>query len=319
METRTLGNTGFRIAPLMFGGNVFGWTANEPTSFRLLDAFTDAGFNAVDTADTYTRWVPGNTGGDSERVIGKWLSQTGKRDKIMLATKVGGVFSEEKKGLKKDYILRSIDDSLQRLQTDYIDLYQTHYDDAETPIEETLETYAAIVKSGKVRAIGTSNMSLERIIASAAISREKGYPSYQTLQPEYNLFDREKFETEYGPYAIEHNLGVIPYFALASGFLTGKYRKEEDIAGSSRAKYLSKYMTSRGFRILDALDAVAARYNAKPGMVAIAWLMNRPGVTAPIASATNLQQLNELIRAVSLRLDTDAMQLLNDASDYERE
>lgn len=318
METRTLGNTGFRIAPLMFGGNVFGWTADESTSFRLLDAFTDAGFNAVDTADTYTRWVPGNTGGDSERVIGKWLSKTGKRDKIMLATKVGGVFSEEKRGLKKDYILRSIDDSLQRLQTDHIDLYQTHYDDAETPIEETLETYAEIVKSGKVRAIGTSNMSLERIIASAAISSAKGFPSYQTLQPEYNLFDREKFETEYGPYAIEHNLGVIPYFALASGFLTGKYRKEEDLANSSRAKYLGKYMTERGVRILAALDEVAARYNAKPGMVAIAWLMNRPGITAPIASATSLQQLDELIRAVNLKLDTDAMQLLNDASNYEK-
>ncbi|RPD38796.1 aldo/keto reductase [Chitinophaga barathri] len=316
METRTLGNTGFRIAPLMFGGNVFGWTADEPTSFRLLDAFTDAGFNAVDTADTYTRWVPGNTGGDSERVIGKWLRKTGKRDKIILATKVGGVFSEEKRGLKKAYILQSIEDSLQRLQTDYIDLYQTHYDDEETRIAETLEAYAEIIKSGKVRAIGTSNMSLPRIIASAALSKEKGFPKYQTLQPEYNLFDREKFETEYAPYAMEHNLGVIPYFALASGFLTGKYRTAEDITNSSRAKYLGKYMTERGFRILDALDNVAARYHAKPAMIAIAWLMNRPGVTAPIASATSLTQLDELLRAVSLKLDTDAMDQLNAASDY---
>ncbi|MBO9152311.1 aldo/keto reductase [Chitinophaga sp. GCM10012297] len=316
METRTLGNTGFRIAPLMFGGNVFGWTADEQTSFRLLDAFTDAGFNAVDTADIYTVRVPGNTGGDSERIIGKWLHKTGKRDKVMLATKVGGVFSETKRGLKKAYILQSVDDSLQRLQTDHIDLYQTHYDDEETPIEETLETYGELIKSGKVRAIGTSNMTLPRIIASAAVSKNKHLPAYQTLQPEYNLFEREKFETEYAPYAIEHNLGTIPYFALASGFLTGKYRKEEDIAGSARAKYLAKYMTGRGFRILDALDEVAARYNANPSMIAIAWLKDRPGVTAPIASATSISQLNEIIRAVSLRLDADAMDTLNAASDY---
>ena len=317
METRLLGNTGFRIAPLMFGGNVFGWTADEPTSFRLLDAFTDAGFNAVDTADIYTSRVPGNTGGDSERVIGKWLRKTGKRDKIMLATKVGGVFSEEKRGLKKSYILQSVDDSLQRLQTDHIDLYQTHYDDESTPIEETLEAYDEIIRSGKVRAIGTSNMTLPRIVASAAISKEKNFPAYQTLQPEYNLFDRETFETVYAPYAIAHNLGMIPYFALASGFLTGKYRKEEDIAGSSRAKYLAKYTNERGFGILDAMDKVAARYHATPAMIAIAWLKDRPGVTAPIASATSLSQLDELIRAVSLRLDAEAMDLLNAASDYE--
>lgn len=316
METRPLGNTGFRIAPLMFGGNVFGWTADEPTSFRLLDAFTDAGFNAVDTADTYTVRVPGNTGGDSERVIGKWLRQTGKRGKIMLATKVGGVFSETKRGLKKAYILQSIDDSLRRLQTDHIDLYQTHYDDETTPIEETLEAYDEIIRSGKVRAIGTSNMTLPRIVASAAVSKDKQLPAYQVLQPEYNLFDRETFETEYAPYAIAHGLGVIPYFALASGFLTGKYRKAEDVAGSARAKYIGKYMNERGFRILDAMDKVAARYNATPAMIAIAWLKNRPGVTAPIASATSLPQLNELIRAVSLRLDNDAMDLLNAASDF---
>lgn len=314
MEKRKLGNTGLHIAPLMFGGNVFGWTANETTSFQLLDAFTDAGFNAVDTADTYTRSVPGNTGGDSERVIGKWLKRTGKRDKIVLATKVGGVFSEEKKGLKKNYILQSINDSLTRLQTDYIDLYQTHYDDLDTPIEETLEAYAEIVRSGKARAIGTSNMTAERIRESLRTSREKGFPEYQVLQPEYNLYDRERYETEFAPLAESENLGVIPYFALASGFLTGKYRSQADLAGSSRTKYVTKYLNERGDKILAALDAVAARHQSKPGIVAVAWLMHRPRVTAPIASATSMAQLNDLFASVRLVLDATDMAQLNEAS-----
>ncbi|RPE14180.1 aldo/keto reductase [Chitinophaga lutea] len=316
MEKRTLGNSGLSIAPLMFGGNVFGWTADEKTSFQLLDAFTDAGFNAVDTADTYTVRVPGNTGGDSERIIGKWLHQTGKRDKIILATKVGGVFSETKKGLRKKYILQSIDDSLSRLQTDYIDLYQTHYDDPETPIEETLEAYASIVQSGKVRAIGTSNMTAARIRQSLRVSLDKGFPSYQSLQPEYNLYDRERYETEYAPLVAETNLGVIPYFALASGFLTGKYRSTADLEGSSRTKYVSRYINERGFNILAALDTVAARHNTQPATVAIAWLMNRPGITAPIASATSMAQLNSLFAAVRLRLGAEDTAELDRASAY---
>lgn len=316
MEKRTLGNTGIQITPLVFGGNVFGWTADEPTSFRLLDAFTDAGFNAIDTSDNYTAWIPGNTGGDSERVIGKWLKQTGKRDKVVIATKVGGKFSEEKKGLKKAYILQSIEDSLTRLQTDHIDLYQTHYDDPETPIEETLEAYAEIVKSGKVRAIGTSNMTPERILESVAISKQKGFPAYQCLQPEYNLLEREKYETQYAPVAKEYHMGVIPFFALASGFLTGKYRSEKDLEGSSRTKYVARYLNERGFKILNALDEVAAQYNSQPGTVAIAWVMAQPGITAPIASASNMAQFNDLVAAATLQLDAKALELLNAVSAY---
>jgi aryl-alcohol dehydrogenase-like predicted oxidoreductase len=316
MEKRSLGSTGLTIAPLMFGGNVFGWTANETVSFQLLDAFTDAGFNAVDTADTYTVRVPGNTGGDSERVIGKWLKQTGKRNKIVLATKVGGVFSEEKKGLKKKYILQSIHDSLTRLQTDYVDLYQTHYDDAETPMEETLEAYDEIIRAGKARAIGTSNMTAERVREALQISRQKGLPAYQALQPEYNLYDRQRYETEYAPLAAAENLGVIPYFALGSGFLTGKYRSEADLAGSSREKYVKKYLNPRGYAILQALDAVAAKHESKPGIVAVAWLMHRPGITAPIASATSMAQLNDLFAAANLRLDAPDMAQLDAASAY---
>lgn len=316
MEMRPLGNSGLTIAPLMFGGNVFGWTANEKMSFQLLDAFTDAGFNAVDTADTYTVRVPGNTGGDSERIIGQWLKQTGKRHKIMLATKVGGVFSEEKKGLRKKYILQSIDDSLARLQTDYVDLYQSHYDDADTPVEETLEAYAEVIRAGKVRAIGTSNMSPERIQESLKISRNAGFPAYQSLQPEYNLYDRQQYETTYAPLAAAENLGVIPYFALASGFLTGKYRSEADLAGSSRTKYVSKYLNPRGYTILAALDAVAAKHQSKPATVAVAWLMRQPGITAPIASATNMAQLQGLFNAVQLKLDAEDLRQLEEASGY---
>ena len=316
MEKRTLGGTDIQIAPLVFGGNVFGWTADEPTSFRLLDAFTDAGFNGIDTSDNYTAWIPGNTGGDSERVIGKWLKQTGKRDKVVIATKVGGKFSEEKKGLKKAYILQSIEDSLTRLQTDHIDLYQTHYDDLETPIEETLEAYAEIVRSGKVRAIGTSNMTPERIIESINISKQKGFPAYQSLQPEYNLLEREKYETQYAPVAKEHHMGVIPFFALASGFLTGKYRSEKDLEGSSRTKYVARYLNEKGFKILNALDEVAAQYNSKPGTIAIAWVMAQPGITAPIASASNMGQFDDLVAAASIKLDAKALALLNAVSAY---
>ncbi|QEH39606.1 aldo/keto reductase [Chitinophaga sp. XS-30] len=316
MEKRSLGNTGLEIAPLMFGGNVFGWTADEEMSYRLLDEFTDAGFNAIDTADTYTAWVPGNTGGDSERLIGKWLQRTGKRDQVVIATKVGGKFSEEKKGLKKEYILSQVEDSLQRLQTDYIDLYQSHYDDPETPIEETLEAFTILVKSGKVRAIGASNITVDRLADSIITSEDNDFATYQTLQPEYNLFDRERYEQEFEQFALINKIAVIPYFSLASGFLTGKYRAKADIAGSSREKYLDKYFTERGFKILNALENVAAQYDSKPAVVALAWLLTRPGIAAPIASATNPEQLKDMMASVSLKLDKGDLDILNSASAY---
>lgn len=316
MERRPLGNTGLNIAPLVFGGNVFGWTADEEMSYRLMDEFTEAGFNMIDTADTYTAWVPGNTGGDSERLIGKWLQRTGKRDQVVIATKVGGKFSEEKRGLKKDYILRQVEDSLQRLQTDYIDLYQSHYDDLETPIEETLEAFTELVKSGKVRAIGASNITVDRLADSIITSEDNDFATYQTLQPEYNLFDRERYETEFEQFALINKIAVIPYFSLASGFLTGKYRSKQDIQGSSRAKYLDKYFTDRGSRILKALDDVAAQYNSKPAIVALAWLLTRPGITAPIASATNPDQLKDMMASVYLKLDKGDLEILNAASAY---
>lgn len=310
MEKRPLGKTGFEIAPIVFGANVFGWTADEEMSYRLLDAFTDAGFNAIDTADTYAG------GGGSERIIGQWLKKTGKRDKIMLATKVGGKFSEEKRGLKKEYILKQVEDSLTRLQTDHIDLYQSHYDDLDTPIEETMEAFAELVKSGKVRAIGASNITVDRLADSLIVSEDNDLPMYQTLQPEYNLFDRETFETEYQQFAIINQLAVLPYFSLASGFLTGKYRGMGAIANTPREKYLGKYFTDRGFKILRALDDVAEQHRSTPATVALAWLLSRNGVTAPIASATNTDQLKDLLAAATLKLDKGDINILDAASAY---
>jgi aryl-alcohol dehydrogenase-like predicted oxidoreductase len=314
MKKRTLGNSGLEVAPLALGGNVFGWTADEPTSFKILDAFVAAGCNLVDTADIYSRWVPGNKGGESETVLGKWLRRSGNRGKVLIATKVGMEMGPDRKGLSKSYILRAVEDSLRRLQSDCIDLYQSHTDDAETPMEETLEAYAQLIRQGKVRAIGASNYTADRLSQALEAGRRPGYPSYQCLQPLYNLYDRADYETELEPLCMEKGVGVIPYFSLASGFLTGKYRSEKDLANRPRGDMVKKYMNERGFRILDALDQVASRYHSVPAVVSLAWLIARPSVTAPIASATNLDQLADLIEATTLELDHSSIELLDTAS-----
>lgn len=314
MEKRQLGRSELNVAPLAFGGNVFGWTIDEPTSFKLLDAFVAAGFNLIDTADVYSKWKPGNKGGESETIIGKWLKQSGKREQVIIATKVGGELAPDKKGLSPQYIESAVEDSLRRLQTDHIDLYQTHYDDPDTPVEATLETYARLIKAGKVRFIGTSNMNPERLLQSLQASEQHGYPRYESLQPEYNLYDRQKFEREYEPITQQYGLGVINYYSLASGFLSGKYRSREDAAKSPRGQKALSYLDERGQGILTALDEIASRYNTTPASVAIAWLVQRPGITAPIASATKIEQLNELMNAAGLNMDAAALEKLNIAS-----
>jgi len=314
MKKRKLGNSGREVAPLALGGNVFGWTADEKTSFRLLDAFTAAGGDLIDTADIYSAWVPGHKGGESETVLGKWLKRDGNRKKVLVATKVGMEMGPDKKGLSKPYILRAAEDSLRRLQTDYIDLYQAHADDPETPLEETLEAFAQLIRQGKVRAIGASNYNAERLSKALQVSKRHGYSAYRSLQPLYNLYDRAEYESELEPLCREKGLGVIPYFPLAAGFLTGKYRSEKDLAGRARGEFVKKYLDDRGFRILDALDQVGRRYHSAPATVALAWLIARPGITAPIASATSLDQLNELMKSMELELDPSAIELLNRAS-----
>jgi aryl-alcohol dehydrogenase-like predicted oxidoreductase len=316
MEQRELGTSGIKTAPLVFGGNVFGWTVKGNDTALLLDAFLDAGFNTVDTADVYSKWSPGNKGGESETEIGKWLKLSGKRDKVIIATKVGAELAADKKGLKKDYIIKAVEDSLTRLQTDYIDLYQSHYDDATTPVEETLRAFDQLIKDGKVRAIGASNFSVERLHESLKVSREKGLASYQSLQPEYNLFDREKYETTLEPFIKEQKIGVISYFSLASGFLSGKYRSVADLEGSSRSSMVKKYLTERGMRILKALDEVSAKYNSNPAAVSLAWLIARPTITAPIVSATTVSQLKDLAQATTLQLSKETIETLTSASAY---
>lgn len=315
MKKRRLGHTQIEVAPLAFGGNVFGWTTDETTSFALLDHFVASGCNLIDTADVYSRWVPGHAGGESETVLGKWLKRSGKRDQIVLATKVGMEMGTGKKGLSRDYIFRAVEDSLRRLQTDYIDLYQSHVDDADTSLEETLEAYGELVKQGKVRVIGASNYHAERLQQAARISRQHGYPHYECLQPEYNLYQRSAYELTLEPVCTAHGIGVIPYFSLASGFLTGKYRSKQDMSKSVRGSSMDKYMNARGFRILDELDKTAKQYNATPARIALAWLMARPSVTAPIASATSIEQLDELIAATTLTLDHASIERLNVASE----
>ncbi len=314
MQKRKLGNSGLEVAPLALGGNVFGWTADEPTSFRLLDAFVAAGCNLIDTADVYSAWVPGNKGGESEAVLGKWLKRRGNRRKVLIATKVGKEMGPDRKGLSKSYILRAAEDSLRRLQTDCIDLYQSHADDPGAPLEETLEAYAQLIRQGKVRAIGASNYTAERLTQALEVSTRSGYPSYQCLQPLYNLYDRADYETDLEPLCLEKGVGVIPYFSLASGFLTGKYRSEKDLANRSRGEFVKKYLNDRGFRILNTLDQVAGQYHSVPAVVSLAWLIARPSVTAPIASATSLDQLTDLIEATKLALDPSSIELLNLAS-----
>src|SRR6202022_570530 len=313
---RKLGNSGLEITPIVFGGNVFGWTADEATSFDLLDAYVAAGFNAGETAGVYSKWVRGNKGGESETIIGKWLKSSGKRQRVIIATKVGSEMGPGKKGLSKRYILAAVEDSLRRLQTDYIDLYQSHVDDPDTRLEETLEAYAQLIQQGKVRAIGASNYSAKRLEEALRISKKKALPRYESLQPHYNLYERAEFEADLAPLCLRENIGVIPYFSLASGFLAGKYRSEADLAKSARGSLVKKYLNERGFRILDALDQVAKSHGATPTRVALAWLLAQPSVTAPIASATNLDQLRELLSAADLKLDPESLEQLNEASAY---
>jgi len=311
---RKLGRSGLEVAPLALGGNVFGWTADEAASFKVLDAFVGAGFNLIDTANSYSRWVPGNHGGESETILGNWLRQRpGVRAKVLLATKVGSEMGPGQSGLAKSYILAEVERSLRRLNTDYIDLYQSHRDDDQTPIEETLEAYAQLVRQGKVRVIGASNFTAARLAASLKASAARGYPRYESLQPEYNLYHRDRFEGELADLCRKEQLGVIPYFALASGFLTGKYRSEADFGKSPRGARMKDRLNDRGRRILAALDTVGGESNATPAQVALAWLLAK-GVTAPIASATSVEQLNELTRGASLELTPDAVKMLDDAS-----
>ena len=314
MNRRKLGNTGFDVAPLAFGGNVFGWTVDEATSFRLLDAFVDAGFSLIDTADSYSRWATGHKGGESETIIGRWIAARGRHDDVVIATKVGSDMGLGRKCLRKDYILQAAEASLRRLQVDAIDLYQSHWDDETTPLDETLEAYATLIAQGKVRAIGASNLSADRLQQALDVSARNGLPRYLTLQPPYNLYDRATFEGPLASLCIREGIGVISYFALAAGFLTGKYRSEADFAKSARGGGMSKYLNPRGLRILAALDRVAADKHATPAAVALAWLIDRPGLTAPIASATSVEQLGELIAATRLRLDADAVRALDQAS-----
>jgi len=314
MEKRKLGRSGLELSPLALGGNVFGWTADEPASMRLLDRFVDEGFDFIDTADMYSRWVPGHTGGESETLIGKWLARSAKRRKVIIATKVGMEMGPDSKGLKASYIERAVEGSLRRLQTDHIDLYQSHADDAQTSLAETLGAYDKLIKAGKVRAIGASNYSAQRLEEALAVSQQHNLPRYESMQPLYNLYDRADYEQNLQGLCLRHELGVISYFSLASGFLTGKYRSEADLGKSARGQGVKKYLTDRGMRILAALDQVASQTSATPARVALAWLMTRPGVTAPIASATSLAQLEELFAATRLQLSRDALALLDAAS-----
>jgi aryl-alcohol dehydrogenase-like predicted oxidoreductase len=314
MEKRRLGQSSLEVSPITFGCNVFGWTVDEKTSFALLDAWLEAGFNFLDTADVYSRWHPGNSGGESEVIIGKWMKARGNRDKIVLATKLGIEIAPGKKGLSRAYMQTAVADSLRRLQTDYIDLYQSHRDDPETPIEETLSAYADLVKAGKVREIGASNFSADRLAESLKISTEKGLPRYQSLQPQYSLVERDGFEGALEDLCLAEKVGVIGYYSLASGFLTGKYRSRADTEGRARGPGAAKYLNDYGLGVLKALDEVAARYEAKPGQIALAWLIARPSVTAPIVSATNLDQVADLVEAAEIELDAESIQKIDAAS-----
>lgn len=314
MQLRPLGRTGLSIAPLVFGGNVFGWTADEKTSFDLLDAFTGAGFNAIDTADVYSRWVPGNQGGESETIIGNWLRRSGiARDKVVIVTKVGSDMGQGRVDLTRKWIVEAVEHSLRRLQTDHIDLYLSHWPDPATPYEETLEAHAALVKAGKVRAFGASNLDAGQLQASFEAADRAGLPRYGVLQPEYNLYDRAGFEGPLAELCRKEGIGVITYFSLAKGFLSGKYRSRADTEGKARGEGVVGYLDEKGMRILSALDRVGAETGAKPAEIALAWLIAKPAVTAPIASATSLAQLESLVKAASLKLTDAQMALLDEA------
>ncbi|MGV0924162.1 aldo/keto reductase [Empedobacter tilapiae] len=317
MKNVQLGNTDLQIKPIFFGGNVFGWTLNEEESFQILDAFLDRGFNAIDTANNYSYWVSGNVGTESERIIGNWLKSRGVRDQIVLATKVGGRnMIQDKPNTTKAHILKEVEESLIRLQTDYIDLYQTHYDDVNTPVEETLSAYNQLIKDGKVRFIGASNFSSERLIESLDKSELYNLPQYKTLQPEYNLYDRQHFEEFLQPVAEKYDLAVIPYYSLASGFLSGKYKTEIDLEQSLRGDGIKKYLNERGFRILNALETISSQYNISYSAVSLAWLLEQKTVVAPIASATKEQHLDAFVEAVNVQLSHDDVKLLTEASEY---
>ena len=316
MQTKKLGRSGLQVAPLMLGGNVFGWTVDAATSFTILDAFVDRGFNFIDTADVYSRWIPGNHGGESESILGQWFVRSGKRDKVILATKVGMDMGDGKKGLSRKNVLQAAEDSLRRLQTDYIDLYQSHTDDPSTPIDETLEAYQQLIQQGKVRLIGASNYKAPRLREAIEIATRENLPLYQTLQPEYNLYDREKFETDLQPASKELSLDVITYFSLASGFLTGKYKSKEDTKGAKRESRVARFFDDRGIKILKALDEVAAETGANQATISLAWLLAQPTILAPIASATSTKQLDALLDAPSLKLNEAQIAKLTTASAY---
>lgn len=315
MNTRPLGRSGFKIAPVVFGANVFGWTVDQPGAIKLLDRFVDSGLNAIDTADVYSRWVPGNKGGESETMIGNWFKGSPKRrDQVVLITKVGMNAGADGKGLSAKNIAEKVEDSLRRLQTDRIDVYLSHRPDANTPIEETLRAYESLIKAGKVRSVGSSNATPETL-GGAMAAAKKGLPRYEVEQPEYNLCERGKYEGPLRDLCIAEKLGVIVYYSLASGFLSGKYRSQADAKGKARATGVSKYLNERGFRILKAVEEVARAHNAKPAEVALAWLIAREGVTAPIASATSVEQVDSLARAAQLKLSPEELKSLTAASD----
>ncbi|AEG06294.1 aldo/keto reductase [Sinorhizobium meliloti] len=316
MEMRRLGRTGLSIAPLVFGGNVFGWTADEKTSFSLLDAFFDAGFNAVDTADVYSSWAPGNRGGESEAIIGKWLKQPGRsRDSAVIVTKVGSELGPDRKGLSRRWIMQAVEDSLRRLQTDYIDLYLSHWPDPDIPYDETLAAYDTLLSQGKLRAIGASNLDAQQMRDALDVAAAKDLPRYDVLQPEYNLYDRASYDGPLRNLCIAEEIGVITYFSLARGFLSGKYRSHKDLEGSARGGGVEKYLDGRGMRILGVLDEIAEETGAKQAEIALAWIIAREGVTAPIASATNPDQLASLVRSAELDLPEEAIRRLNEVSE----
>lgn len=312
---RSLGSSEIQVAPLALGGNVFGWTADKRTSFEILDAFVDLGFNLIDTANIYSTWVPGNKGGESESIIGEWIKKSGKRDRVCIATKVGMEMAGFK-GLTKDQIFRSVEASLKRLHTDTIDLYQAHEDDPNTPLEETLSAFDQLVKQGKVRFIGASNYEVERLDQSLSLSQRLGITSYVSLQPYYNLYDRERFEKGLEPLCLEKQLGVLPYFSLAKGFLTGKYRSKDDLHKSPRGKGIERYLDDRGMRIIDALDAIAREHYVVPAALALAWLLQRKSVSAAIASVTSVKQLEELAKVNQIKLSFEEVVKLDSASSY---
>jgi aryl-alcohol dehydrogenase-like predicted oxidoreductase len=314
MQKRKIANTTLEVPVIMLGGNVFGWTVDEAASFRLLDAAFDAGLNFIDTADVYSRWIPGHVGGESETILGKWIARSGKRDKVVIATKLGMDMGDGKQGLSAKYMVEAVEASLRRLQTDHIDLYQSHKDDDKTPLEETLGAFDKLVKQGKVRFIGASNYNGARLREAMEVSQRHGFAGYVTLQPHYNLLERENYESDLAPVVAQYGLGVIPYFSLASGFLTGKYRASSDLEGQPRGRMVEKYLNARGLAVLDALDAVAKQHNSTPAAVALAWVIAQPNILAPIASATNEKQLADLVAAAELKLDRESLEKLSAAS-----